>query len=59
MKTSQHTLNQIGFQTIKTIVLLVVFVGITFLISSNASISVEKSFADYEQNAEILKILDH
>ncbi len=59
MKTSQHTLNQIGLQTIKTIVLLVVFVGITFLISSNASISVEKSFADYEQNAEILKILDH
>lgn len=57
MKTSQHTVNQLGLQTIKTIVLLMVFLGLTFLLSNTATSSVEQSLAQYEENAEILKML--
>lgn len=59
MMTSQHTWNQLGLQTIRAIVLLMVFVGVTFLFSSKVSSSVEQSFAHYEENAEILKILEN
>lgn len=55
--TSQHTVNQLGLQTLKTIVLLMFFVGVTFVLSSTASITAEESFAEYQENAEILKIL--
>ena len=57
MKTREFDANTLGLHAIRTIVLLMVFMGVTFLLSHTASSSVEQSMADYEQNADILKIL--
>ncbi len=57
MKTSQNTINQLGLQTIKTIVLLMAFMGCTFLLSNITTSSFENTFEHYEENADVLKIL--
>jgi hypothetical protein len=56
-ETSRHTVNQLGLQTLRTVVLIMFFMGITFVLSSAASSSADESFAHYEENADVLKIL--
>lgn len=57
MKTSQRTINQLGLQTVKTIALLMAFVGFTFLLSNTTVSSLENTFAHYEENTDVFKIL--
>ena len=57
MKTSQRTINQLGLQTFKTIALLVAFVGVTFLLSNTTVSALESTFAHYEENTDVFKIL--
>jgi len=56
-KTSSHTVAQLGLQTLRAVVILMMFAATTFILSTKASISAENSFEQYQDNAEILKII--
>lgn len=53
-KTSQHTVNQLGLQTLKAIVVLMIFFGMSMFFASNGANALEESLAPYKDNPQHL-----